>query len=91
MGRPGRRINELWSDVPAAKVELETWLSRERHRGHAFWDGLSGVRNLSRCSLFVHRRSATYSPRASNAIVARIARVMWDKRRSRVALHLNGV
>jgi hypothetical protein len=61
-GRPGRRIIELWSDVPAAKVELENWLLRELHLGYAFRDGLSGVPSLTCCSLFVLRRSAPTEP-----------------------------
>jgi len=34
VGRRGRRIVELCPDAAAAKVRLETWLSRKRRRGY---------------------------------------------------------
>ena len=38
IGRPGRRIVELWADVPSDKVELETWLAGKRRRGYGLRD-----------------------------------------------------
>ncbi len=34
VGQRGRRIVQLCPDEPAAKVDLETWLTRKRLRGY---------------------------------------------------------
>ena len=69
-GGPGRRISSFGLTSPP-KVELENWLSRERHRGYAVRDGLSGLRNLRIVHASFSRR------RASTRRILRSWRQAW--------------